>query len=188
MVDREVRRQYAQLLRQFGSGRMTNEEYEERQWEISAPDDPALREIASEIWLVYDDVSTHRMIGPHRLSRESRRGIARAVLFLHSDREYGWPLGDYWKGLTLMLLCADFWAAVSAVDRWPGFAMLAVSAGGLVAVPLLVCAIVLHLCTKRRREAAGDTDVWPFLRQAELDEAMRQPRLLNGVNWRKGQI
>ena len=189
MVDREARRQYAQLLRQFISGRMTNDEYEKRFDSIQASvGDPAVWEAYHQIWITYDDYYTHRMTRAHRLTGEDRRSVARMVLFLHSDREYGWPVGQSWGCLLAFLLAADFWAAVSAVDRWPGFAMLAVSAGGLVAVPLLVCAIVLHLCTKRRREAAGDTDVWPFLRQAELDKAMRQPRLLNGVNWEKGQI
>ena len=183
MVDREARRQYAQLLRQFISGRMTNDEYEKRFDSIqAAAGDPVVREAYEQIWMTYDDWYTHRMTGSHRLTGENRRSVARMVLFLHSDREYGWPLDQPWGCLLAFLLAADFWAAVSAVDRWPDFALLAVSIGGAVAVPLLMCWVALRLCMGRRMEATGDTDVWPFLRQAELDEARRQPRLLNGMN------
>ena len=182
MVDRQARRQYAQLLRQFISGHMTNKEYEKRFDGIQASaGDPAVQEVYDEIWMTYDDCYTHRMTGAHQLTGENRHSVARMVLFLHSDREYSWPLSQPWGCLVTFLLAADFWAAVLAVDRWPDFALLAVTIGGVVAVPLLVCWIVLHLCMKRRWDAVGDTNVWPFLRRAVFDEAVRQPRLLNGA-------
>ncbi len=181
MVDQEARRQYAQLIRQLASGRMTNREYEEKYEAIPADQsDTALREISHEIWLLYDDNSTHRMTGSHRLTAESRRAVARAVLFLQSGRDYGWPETQPWGCLLAALLTADFWALVLAVDRWPDFALLAVTVGGAVAVPLAVCWAVLSALTKRRWNAAGDTDVWPFLRRADLADAVRQPQLLNG--------
>ncbi len=183
MVDREARRQYAQLVRQFISGRMTNRQYEERFDGITAArSDVAIREISLEIWLLYDDNSTHRMTGSHRLTGESRRGVARAILFLRSGQDYGWPQTQPWSCLFLALLAADFWAAVSAVNRWPDCAVLAVSLGAAVAVPLAACWGVLSVRAKRLWNAAGDTDAWPFRRQAELDEAVRSPRLLNGTN------
>ena len=182
MVDREARRQYAQLLRQFISGRMTNRQYEERFDGITAAlSDAAIREISLEIWMLYHDNITHRMTGSHRLTGESRRGVARAILFLYSGQNYGWPQTQPWGGLVFALLAADFWAAVSAVNRWPDLAVLAVSLGAAGAVPLAACWGLLSARAKRRWNAAGDTDAWPFRRRADLDEAMRQPRLLNGT-------
>lgn len=182
MVDREARRQYAQLIRQLASGRTTNREYEEKYEAIPADrSDAAIRETSHEIWLLYDDNYTHRLTGSHRLNRESRRAVARAVLFLQSGRDYGWPQTQPWGCFLAALLTADFWAAVSAVDRWPDFALLAVSIGAAVAVPLAVCWAVLYARTKRRWNAAGDIDAWPFLRREELEDAVRRPRLLNGA-------
>lgn len=182
MVDQEARRQYGQLIRQLATGRITNREYEEKYEAIPADQsDTAIREIAHEIWLLYDDNSTHRMTGAYRLTGESRRAVARAVLFLQSGRDYGWPETQPWGCLLAALLTADFWASVLAVDRLPDFALLIVSVGAAVAVPLLVCWAVLYARTKRQWSAAGDTDVWPFLWHADLAAAVRRPRLLNGA-------
>lgn len=188
MVDQEARRQYGQLIRQFASGRMTNREYEEKYEAMPADrSDAAIREISLEIWLLYDDNYTHRMTGSHRLNAESRRAVARAVLFLQSGRDYGWPPSHLWGCLLFFLLTADFWATVSAVDRWPDVALLAVTVGAAAGVPLAVCWAVLYTSLKHRWNAAGDADAWSFLRRADLAEAVRQPRLLNGANRKRPQ-
>ncbi|MGI4791483.1 MAG: hypothetical protein ACRYFS_21865, partial [Janthinobacterium lividum] len=89
MINQESRRIYGQLVRQFISGRMTNEEYEQKYEEIDLKgEDMAVAEIYQQVWLLYDDIETHRMTDKHRLNDAGRRQIAQIVLFLNSDKEY----------------------------------------------------------------------------------------------------
>ncbi len=158
---------------------MTNVEYEERQGQISAPKDPALREIASEIWLLYDDNFTHRMTGTHRLTGESRRGVARAVLFLHSDCEYGWP-ETVWDGSVFLITA---FLIVLQFALLPETSMAVRGSIGTVLLGLWVWyERKYYQKRQQQQEKAGDVDAWPFLRRAELDEAVRSPRLLSGTN------
>jgi hypothetical protein len=89
MIDREARRQVAELLRHLVSGQITNDEFEDRLPQGSA--DRGVSEISSEAWYLYSDLWEHRLVGEQRLSPEARTSVARTVLFLQSDREYEWP-------------------------------------------------------------------------------------------------
>lgn len=90
MVDRTARAQLALALRRLASGRMTNDQFDDEAFckFESRTDDPALSELATFGWSHYSDLYPHRLRGRHALSREERRGIARAVVFLKSDQEY----------------------------------------------------------------------------------------------------
>ncbi len=58
MADRDARRVYAELVRQFISGRMTNDEYEERFEQLKLENlDPAVDKILYQVWGLYDDYS-----------------------------------------------------------------------------------------------------------------------------------
>lgn len=180
MVDREGRRQYGQLIRQLASGRMTIEEYEDKCWGIpDRQNDPAIREIELEILLLCEGSAADQKTGRPKLSREARRNVARAVLFLQSDKEYRWPK-EVWDG-SVFLITAFLLVLLFVVLPDPAFA---VKVG--VAVELGLLWIEYERMQARRqhnkREAAGDTDVWPFLRRAELEDAVRRPRLLNGAH------
>ena len=181
MVDQEARRTYAELVRQFISSRMTNDEYEEKFEQLKLENlDPAVYEIFYQVWGLYDDYSTHRMTGDYHLDRVGRRQIAQAVLFLQSDYEYQWPRdGGY--GCLLFLLLAIYAVATAALlSCLPSSSLLIlyVSAG-------LCSTTTAMLLLKSRQEGqrwqkAGDADAWPFLTQADLAEARRHPQLLAG--------
>lgn len=89
---RETRNAYAELLRQFASGRMTNFEYERRYDRLVAASDsmdPAVDSIYSAAWYLYCDLREHRLTSPkYRLPRKWRRLIAKWVLYLYSDLEH----------------------------------------------------------------------------------------------------
>ncbi|HLK57465.1 MAG TPA: hypothetical protein VKU00_12940 [Chthonomonadaceae bacterium] len=80
MVDRAARDAYAQLLRHFASGVITNDEYDDRFFQIhDDTSDPALWCIWEAVWPCYCDLRTYRLRGKHTLSPETRRVIARAI-------------------------------------------------------------------------------------------------------------
>ena len=94
MIDISTRRQYGELLRHFFAARCTNHEYEERAEKLGAEetyDDDAIGLIWCEVWTAYDDLSTHRMSGAHKLDKVGKRTVARWILFLQNDLEYEWP-------------------------------------------------------------------------------------------------
>jgi hypothetical protein len=89
VVDLEARRKLAEAARALVSGRISNDEFESR---IPESEDPAVLEVYSKgFWLLYGDLSEHRLAGSRRLSRESRQFAARCILFLKSSEEYRWP-------------------------------------------------------------------------------------------------
>ena len=174
MVDREARRKYAVLIRQFVSGRMTNDEYEDRVDGITYDKrDHAILEVYLLIWTCYDDLKTHRLTKQWRLDRPARRQVAQAVLFLQSDAEYQWP-NNLWDGWVFLVTAFCVVLLFALLPETPLFIRLGMS------VPLVVAWQCYERWQARRREKAADESAWPFLRQADLDEAARQPRLLNG--------
>lgn len=126
MVDRLARDQLAGALRHLASGRITNDEFEERMpW---APDDRGVEAVRDAAWMLYSDFRSYRLTGRHRLSAEHRRHVVRWIVFLHSDVEYAWP--DPLQGfrrLALSLLSFGRipkardrqWRAFGEFDVWP---------------------------------------------------------------------
>jgi len=181
MVDQEARRQYAELVRQFTSGRMTNDEYEAGYDAITADkNDPAVSEAYYQLWLLYDDIKTHRMTGIHRLDRDGRRAVARMVLFLQSDKEYHWP-ENAWLGAGRMLLLFGVAAVAVLLLGWFPARFLFILSAAASAVAVLFTYYSIRIVLERRQwETCGDTGAWPLLHQADLDEAVKHPHLLNG--------
>jgi hypothetical protein len=92
MIDRHRRAEVALLLRRLGSGRLPAPEYEDRYYDhdiINAPD-RGVPEVAYFGWTLFGDLDD-RLIGHRAVRSTDRKVIARAVLFLRSDEEYGWP-------------------------------------------------------------------------------------------------
>lgn len=161
MIDRTGRNRYAELLRQFCSGRMTNRRYEEATWRIldeSRPEDLAIVEVYGMAWFLYCDLRTHRLQERWRLTPEGRREVARWIVFLHSDLEYRWPVLPVWRRLLPPLLLL----------AWPVTAPLA--------------AVIVWIRDRLRPIPALDTNgsLWPFFDEAEYRAALRYPRLLAG--------
>jgi len=155
MIDRAARDRAATLLRRFVGGRMTNDDFDSDFPQSRT--DPALDALSGASWHLYSDNSTHRLTGRHALTREGRRQVLRWVLFLHSGLEYEWPDFNWYR-----------------VVRTPS--------------PLIDWLLRGALTRRKEREAAeiaefqaaGDYDVWPFIREADLRRALRHPRLLGG--------
>lgn len=119
----------AALLRHFASGRLTNDEFEER-WPVST--DPALSAVREAAWFLYSDLRTYRLVGADRLPFPIRRQVARWVLFLHSDLAYEWPvesravkLARSIAGLLTMGVAKRVWKTALEVSAdaevWPFF-------------------------------------------------------------------
>lgn len=102
MIDRESRTQLAELVRHLVAGRITNDEFEDRLSLHSA--DPAVWEIfSSGAWCLYSDNREYRLTGKYRLSKETRREVAKWILFLKTDFEYEWPRLGRFRSLLLLL-------------------------------------------------------------------------------------
>jgi hypothetical protein len=103
VIDRSARDRLAEGLRQFAAGRSWSEDFEQRcvMPAMRSPD-PGAHEVAWAAWGLYDDFSDTRLTGRFRLSRESRRAIARWIMFLRSDTAYEWPTYPRWHALALL--------------------------------------------------------------------------------------
>ncbi len=119
MVDREARDGYAELLRHFAAGRVLNWDYEDASDEFTDSDDPAVFGVFWGVWPAYCDIRKHHMAGKNRLDKTGRRTVARYVLFLHSDREYEWPVRGRWRPL-LNLLTVGVWGLLNPLPKGNG--------------------------------------------------------------------
>jgi hypothetical protein len=88
VADTEARREAAEIVRHFLSGRLSNFEFEDK---MPSTDDQAVRAIEDSLWYVYDDFTEHKLAGEWALPKETRARMARWIVFLHSDEEYLWP-------------------------------------------------------------------------------------------------
>ena len=194
-----VRREYAQLLRQFLSGRMPNKEYQRRcEAIIDRGDTPdAVQVIYNAAWHLYRDIRTHRMTGDRRPTPALRRRIARWVAFLYSDAPYESAPSEPRQGALIRV--ADAFDAL----YWLSFLIAWIAAASLLALGferlgLMFGAVVLALWVAglgwsgltgwgvsldsavRRAFSEDKTDPWPFASAADLCEAIARPRLLAG--------
>lgn len=126
-IDITSRRAAAELVRQLASGRLTNDEFEER-WPASA--DPALSAVREAAWFLYSDLRAYRLTGANRLPFAVRRQLSRWVIFLQSDLEYEWPVATRTEklarsiaGLLTMGVATRLWKTALQVsedaDVWP---------------------------------------------------------------------
>lgn len=91
-VQTETRQAYAELVRHFYSGRMTNDQYEAAFDRLDESADDAIDQIYCKLWTTYCDFKTHKMGRCQGMTREARRMLARWILFLKSDRPYEYPI------------------------------------------------------------------------------------------------
>jgi len=88
-VDPCARAALAESTRWLVGGRITNFRFEES---VPQSDDPAIREIHHQFWLLYSDFREHRLVDGDRLSQAQRDMAACCVLFLKSGLPYPWPV------------------------------------------------------------------------------------------------
>jgi hypothetical protein len=89
MIDRKSRNILAETLRQYVSGRITNDDLADCNIKFK---DRGVRAISEMAWLqLYDDLYNHRAVGKHYIGGEARDIVSRWICFLHTDLEYEWP-------------------------------------------------------------------------------------------------
>ena len=118
-IDTNSRLQYAELLRHFAAGHLTNDEYVDAANPLIASRDPSLWAIWWSVWFHYDDVRTHRLVGKWKLLQKTRRNFTRAIVFLHSGLPYEWPVTPLWRKL-MGLLTLGIATRLSAASRCAG--------------------------------------------------------------------
>jgi len=102
MLDRESRTKLAELIRHLATGRITNDEFEDRLSLRST--DPAIWAVFScGAWCLYSDLWEYQLTGKYRLPKDARREVARWILFLKTDFEYEWPRLSRVRRLLILL-------------------------------------------------------------------------------------
>lgn len=117
-MNRTVRNEYAELLRGFIGGQITNFEYEDRfdKFDLGqAISDPAINEIFGAMWSAYCDIREHKMTGKFKLVGENRETAIRFILFLHSSFPYEWPVQSLSERL-LNLLTVGLYGKLQKID------------------------------------------------------------------------
>jgi hypothetical protein len=89
MLDRVARDRTAELLRHLASGRISNDEFEGALPQETT--DSAVLAVQRAAWMLYSDLSEHKLTGEHALSAEAKEVVARSIVFLYSDLSYEWP-------------------------------------------------------------------------------------------------
>lgn len=195
MIDLTVRKSLSQDIRRLVTGRMTNDEFDDAYYGVYEKcGDRTVRKIASFCYGLYssDLLFPMRLRGRHAVSKETRSAAARAVLFLRSGLEYAWPdIPDSLalrclRGLAIPLGISS--GIVLSLIGIPVFLSEPYLETGFVALfGLLLVAGSVAVVLKWRSfvherwvcyRASGDYDVWPFLRQEDLEQARQSRHLL----------
>ncbi len=174
---------------------MTNDAFDDRYYEFYDPsDDQAINAIATYCYGLYssDLLLPIRLRGRYALDRETRKTIARCVLFLRSGNEYQWPpLPDntvdrcvaglaFWIGFPTAVALTLIATVMAIFDPEPlEFQILA------IALPLTaLCAWFGFLRPTvpsdawERYTESGDYDCWPFHQVDSFDASRRRDHLL----------
>jgi hypothetical protein len=152
MIDMEARQCAADLVRRYRDGELENDPFHSRMAPLIRSEDRALRAIESMLWMVSDHSRAHRLDGVDALNEEGRALFDRCLLFLGSNSEYEWTQDRF--------------------DRTSGF---------IPAVHVLTLGLSwLYSRWKTSQNdrfyaavnAAGEFDVWPFIRRTDFEEAL----------------
>jgi hypothetical protein len=204
MIDPDLRRRLSQNLRRLVTGRMTNDAFDDVYYgDYIRSQDRAVAAIAEFAWGLYssDVLMAYCLKGRHAVANVDYRTAARSVLFLRSGLEYSWPeqprlwstrlLGAFALSLGLpggiaLLICSVPLLAMGIEDvefLWPLAALGLIST--LVSGWYLSNGgyqLQVKSLTWRNWIAAGDFDVWPFIRREDFYEARRTAHLLGVCN------
>ena len=100
MIDRASRNKLAETLRQYVSGRITNDTLDDL--DINN-EDYGVQAVKDAAWFLYDDLYEHKAVGRNRIKKDDRHEISKWIVFLQSDEEYLWPKPSIFKGLISIL-------------------------------------------------------------------------------------
>jgi len=192
MIDAVLRKSLSQDIRRLITGRMTNDAFDDVYYNSYIDSrDRAISEIATFGYSLYSsDVWPYRLRGQYAADKETRSAAARCVLFLRSGCDYQWPPLPHGSSLSFVCLfygiplgaaLSFLWLSV-LFDGWEmvvgscaalGTLILAASIAGLFHQPPMTD-------EQRCFYAAGEFEVWPFLRGSDFDEARNSCHLLGG--------
>lgn len=187
LIQPRQRRRYAELLRHFAAGRLTNDEYEDRYGEITREgEDEAMRDVFVAMWHCYDDLRTHRLDGGHTLSKQERRRVAHWILFLRSDATLADVPGKRSaRRIELTLVFAPMLALVGwLATRLIGWKIASVACalvGAVIYFSYWIRGASLNPAVYRAAYSTDGDKFWPFASRADLDSARRSPCYLCGV-------
>jgi len=88
MIDRISRDKLAETLRQYTSGRITNDTLDDLK--INNEDYGVLA-VKEASWFLYDDLYQHKAVGKNSIDKDNRHEVSKWIIFLQSDEEYLWP-------------------------------------------------------------------------------------------------
>ena len=190
MIDRASRDRLAELLRQLCAGTLTLCEFD-RGIDTSICDshDRAVQSVLETAFEIVDPESLpfalKRFRGRHRLPADTRRQLAIATIFLHSDLEFEWPIDLEYPNYdgAFLILCALL--ASAGLFCIPFFPWLAVFMFSITVFAFFyartVASRVHERWVTRQRELGREYDVWPFLTTTEYECQISTPRLLSGA-------
>jgi|688.fasta_scaffold92056_4 hypothetical protein len=189
MIDRDARNRLAELLRHLCSGAVDVDAYESEAAVLASnSQDQGIRAVfaASESLYDVDDGPLLRtsLFRKRRLTRMVRRHIARSIVFLHSDFEYGWPEDlrhpntHGFAYLILSALIASAGLFVLFTSSMVAILCFVATASLFVFHQYHVWRIHKRWATRIRESTGLDNDFWPFRNKTEFDIINSQPRLL----------
>jgi len=151
-VDKVARTTASQLFRDFITGKISNDNFEDQRPVTS---DNAIDAIWDTAWLFYSDLEEHRLKGRHKLPTEQKRACIRWLLFLHSDFNYEWPdihLPGYDPATRIE---TSVWKRIFSSDN------------------------TLDNNEATQFLSSGHYAVWPFISVADYKSALANPRFLS---------
>jgi hypothetical protein len=127
MINRNSRNKFAELLMSLASGQITNDEFEDRLLqEVDLADHALMGIFHNGAWGLYSDTREYRLQDSDALTSEERQYVAKLVLFLKSDYEYEWPVGDRKRSLLHRLSFGrlgkdnrELWDITGDIKYWP---------------------------------------------------------------------
>lgn len=195
MINSALRIELSQDIRRLATGNMTNDAFDERYYEVyEESEDRAICAIAGYCYGLYssDLLWPIRLRGNNALGRETKKTIARCVLFLRSSNEYGWPpFPDSPERRCVTGIARSFGLAGGIAVTIVGLAWaisdLEPLAFVLLAIGLLLSAASYHAGFLRpmvlpndwdRFTSFGDYDCWPFLCRESFETSRKHNHLL----------
>ena len=165
------RTRFAELMRSYYSGRITNWEFEDG---LEKFEEASLHEIFIKgPWCSYSDTPEYKFTDREKLTPEGRKIIARWILFLKSGQSYKWPLSrplPAWLSVPLLLSGLPVaWLTWHWEYSFLGIFIL-----------MAVGLVLTHFEQRRFNRLDGEHELWPFRDQKSFEKALKSPPYLNG--------
>lgn len=124
MVDRAARDEYAELLKHYSAGFLTQRDYVYASARIfNGSFDGSLMAVFRHVWGISDDLCAHHRTANHRLQRKAGRKVSRWIAYLQSNadcpwlQEWKWTAALTLSGLGFYLTLVDRFYSARAMPR-----------------------------------------------------------------------